>query len=50
LISKKLEKTTFNDVYKGIAIIKPIIPNNNPEKIITIKISRGCDLTDDEKM
>ena len=41
IILKKLETTTFNDVYNGIAMIKPKIPNNIPEKIITIKTSRG---------
>ena len=47
---KKLEITTFNDVYNGIAMIKPKIPNNIPEKIITIKTSRGWDLIEDEKI
>ena len=31
-------------------MIKPIIPNNSPEKIITRKTSSGCDLMDVEKI
>ena len=37
-------------VYTGIAIIKPKIPNSNPEKIITINTSRGWDFIDDENI
>ena len=37
-------------VYKGIAIIKPKIPNKRPEKTITIKTSRGWDFIDDENI
>ena len=39
--SKKLLKITLIVVYRGIAIIKPKIPNSNPKKIITRKTSRG---------
>ena len=37
-------------VYTGIAIIKPKIPNSNPEKIITINTSSGWDLIDEENI
>ena len=37
-------------VYTGIAIIKPKIPNSNPEKIITINTSSGWDFIDDENI
>ena len=37
-------------MYKGIAIIRPKMPNNRPEEIITTKTSRGCDFIDDEKI
>ena len=36
---------TFNDVYVGIAKIKPKVPKRVPAIIITIKISNGWDLT-----
>ena len=41
---------TFKKVQVGIAIISPKIPNKKPEKIITKKISNGCDFTDDENI
>ena len=37
-------------VYTGIAIIKPKIPNSNPEKIITINTSSGWDFIDEENI
>ena len=41
---------TFRVVYVGIAIIKPKIPNSNPENIITINTSSGWDLIDEENI
>ena len=37
-------------VYRGIAIIKPKIPNSNPEKIITINTSSGWDFIEEENI
>ena len=37
-------------VYRGIANIKPVIPNKIPPVKITKKISSGCDFTEFEKI
>jgi len=42
LSAKNSFRITFNAVYKGIAVIIPITPNNNPPIIIIKNISNGC--------
>lgn len=50
LLEKNSFKTTFKEVYIGMAIIIPTAPNKVPEAIMIMKISNGCDFTLFEKI